>query len=434
MSIDKRIREGLGSTNGALPEPDVLRALSEVTARAGARDRRRLVIGIAAIAAAAVVLFTVVVPHHGVDKTAPPVAPKPTRLALTDENALFVAADAGAGESLTSRVEFPRVETRPSAMDIYLVSSGMPVRRVVATPAHERCPVVSPDHKRLAYFSDATIVVVALDPAGSPGGQQLEVDLGAEGERAYRPTLNIGPACPRWSPDGLSLAYRAGTARGLHVVTLGGQRRELGPGPGGPPVDLPWAADFAWSPDGSEVAYSSGEGVWRVSSGGGEPKRVWWGAGRPIAVSWSARDELAITVRTVVSATDGEREVDTVQVLDLGSGLSEPLAEIRADDAGAVWSPDGAELAFIGQDGHIHLTDRSRGTTSTLTPRVDGRRFDCWDVAWSRDGAKLLALLRAEEGLALALIPVDGSPAEVLTPWTWGFDWINLEDVSWAAT
>jgi hypothetical protein len=65
-----------------------------------------------------------------------------------------------------------------------------------------------------------------------------------------------------------------------------------------------------------------------------------------------------------------------------------------------------------------------------------------WDVAWSPDGERLLAMARSDSspssaasdsdiGFALVSLSTDGASAEVLTPWTWALDWINLQEVSW---
>ena len=57
-----------------------------------------------------------------------------------------------------------------------------------------------------------------------------------------------------------------------------------------------------------------------------------------------------------------------------------------------------------------------------------------WDVAWSTDGERLLAVGRVSDlGLSLVSLSIHGGSVEYLTPWSWALDWINLEDVSWQA-
>ena len=50
------------------------------------------------------------------------------------------------------------------------------------------------------------------------------------------------------------------------------------------------------------------------------------------------------------------------------------LEPIHDYDHGAAWSPDGSRLAFVGDDGHILVSDRDDGSTARLSPRQeDGR-------------------------------------------------------------
>lgn len=442
MAIDHRIREGLRLTDRELPPIDVDTALKEVTASARRTPRRRrLVVGLAAAAVAAVVAVAIVVPHLGVDGTprpagpTPTLTPRPTPLGLEPGSFVF-AADASGGDALTKNVEHGRIETRPGQMDIYLGLGGRPVRAIIATRAHERCPAITPDRTRLAYLKDSTIVVVELDAAGNAGEPLLQVKLPAQG--VYRPRLNVGPVCPQWSPDGLRLAYLTVPATSaspqaipseLHAVTLDGKDQVLNSG-------APDAMDFAWSPDSNEVAYAALSGVWRVSLDAGSPQRV-WSAGGAIAVSWSVRNVLAFTVTTLVPVEGGEREDHTVHLIDLDSGRARKVGPIASMDARPAWSPDGSHLAFVGLGeplGRIWVTDQAGAPTLKLTPPlVNGSELHCWDVAWSPDGQELVALAKAVgDALALVSFPLEGSSTTILTPWTWAFDWINLDDVTWA--
>ena len=105
--------------------------------------------------------------------------------------------------------------------------------------------------------------------------------------------------------------------------------------------------------------------------------------------------------------------------------------------------------AFVRADGQIVLHDRDDGSTVLVPPPVvDGREIGFADVAWAPDGERLLSLvwavsLRATEqdpsaflespGMALVSLSTAGA-VDVLTPWTWAFDWIDLRDVAWSAT
>ena len=109
---------------------------------------------------------------------------------------IVFAADAGAGPALSDPVEFGRVETRPLPMDLYLRLDGQPVRRIVATGAHERCPALSADGSRLSYLANRRVVVRPLDADGDLGAPELNARLA---EAPSRPQMSLGSPCPRWS-------------------------------------------------------------------------------------------------------------------------------------------------------------------------------------------------------------------------------------------
>ena len=86
--------------------------------------------------------------------------------------------------------------------------------------------------------------------------------------------------------------------------------------------------------------------------------------------------ELAVTVRTPVAVEGGYRDALSVHVVDVDTGSERTLDEIHVYDYVAAWSPDGSRLAFVGDDGHIRVSDRDDGSTARLSPRQqDGARL-----------------------------------------------------------
>lgn len=392
-------------------------------------------------------------------------ATAPTRAPVPPDGSIYFAADSRAGRTLSRPADFAAVEVHPLPMDIYLSRRGEPVRRVIATDAHERCPSVSPDGSRLAYLEDATVVIVALDENGDPGAADVRVALNPEDLYApslYRPRNQAGPVCPQWSPDGGRLGYEVTRGRPdtplngsltaeIHAVTRAGADHLLASFP-----TVVWHAepDFAWSPDGDAVAYTTVDGVWLAPLGGGAPQLVWRApAGdpgrmmaldydRPISLAWSPRGELAFTVRGFEPTEPGNpmsggRETRRVVVVDPGSGrvLLRASAAEAEGTGNELWSPDGARLVLLGRDGRILLFEPASRTTVRVRPRLAaGSGVTFSDPTWSPDGRQLLVRARHHQrGFALVSVAVDGSPGEVRTPWTWALDWTALDDVAWSA-
>ena len=357
-----------------------------------------------------------------VDPVETPDAPETAEPTPVPGSPIYFAALADSDDALTD----PNVKVYPVSMDIYLAREGEPVRRVIATKRNEHCPAVSPDGARLAYLEGAAVVVRRLDQAGDTSATELRTELSH-------------PTCPQWSPDGRRLAVASqGPDEGgeLRVVKLDGTERVLvrtGP---------PQVPDFAWSPDGDAIAYTTQDAVWSAPSGGGAPKLLWRGTatpdpspygmplpGAPTSLSWSSTGEFAVSVFP-------DR---VVHVVDPDTGHDQTLGKISDDfDAVGRWSPDGSRLAFVGGDGHLRVFDRDNGSTATLRPTLDDvDELEIYDVAWSPDGDRLLAgagRQTASQGSAFALVTMqpDGTSVEVLTPWTNALYHTYLDEVSWS--
>ncbi|GAB3244606.1 WD40 repeat domain-containing protein [Nocardioides dilutus] len=381
------------------------------------------------------------------DVTAAPARATPPPDARPDsDGSIYFAAQAGGGPDLSEPVSFEQAEFRGKPTNIYLSRRGQPIRRITATSAAEHCPRVSPDDRRLAYLEGTTLVVVPLDAAGNPGPPQLRLKL-------------TEPAsCPQWSPDGRRLGYLVLLGDGeiplyetrraeVHAATLDGRDRVLASFE----TQIWHQPEFAWSPDGDQLVWTTEGGVWRAALDRSPPEVVWRPAegdpsqelpmafDQPVSVAWLRPGEVVFTV--LASEPDQANnpygkgtETRTVHVVDLGSGRVQRLQELP-DSQTDSWSPDGTRLAVVGTDGRIWVHDRATGATSRVAPRsVDGDKLSIFDVGWSPDGRDLLGIAwKRASGYALFTVPGDGSSSEARTPWTWALDWIGLDDVDWSS-
>lgn len=181
---------------------------------------------------------------------------------------------------------------------LYVVSASGGTRRllVAAEPQRYRwleSPAWSPDGSRIAFleeFSDGLYAIWVVNADGT--GQRRVADVGNCG----------GGGCTwglSWSPDGSRLAFLSvaladatpGSAEiGLHVVRADGS--------GGrqivrldPAVDSPYGQFFAWSPNGSRIAFVRGGQLFTVAVDGADEQRVEgvrWSGVRYIAIAWSS--------------------------------------------------------------------------------------------------------------------------------------------------
>jgi Tol biopolymer transport system component len=253
------------------------------------------------------------------------------------------------------------------AGDIVIARPGEAPRVVISQEGDaidQTCPRFSPDGASLAYIEQP-----AFAQEGDPRNLVLTGEAAAADGSARRIAVeSFADTCPAWSPDGSRLAMlERGAIVSLYVIGLDGtasvrfRRDDSGSNPEQSPFGGFQDATFAWSPDGSRLAlligyFPGASEIWIVPADAGEPRRILAGA---------------------------------------------PDLEIFRSIA---WSPDGSEIAYRG---HTY-TENQEGAPET--PRrhfvrriaVDGAsapvELDTWtetkDVssagpAWSPDGGRM---------------------------------------------
>jgi WD40 repeat protein len=61
----------------------------------------------------------------------------------------------------------------------------------------------------------------------------------------------------------------------------------------------------------------------------------------------------------------------------------------------------------------------------------DSSEFPFRLVAWSPDGDRILGMASSDRGTALVSFSTDSTSVEVLTPWTWAFEFTSPDDITW---
>jgi TolB protein len=180
--------------------------------------------------------------------------------------------------------------------------------------------------------------------------------LDADGSPLRRLTDDNNANQPAWSPDGSQIVYISGDGNS-ELFLLDVESRETRQ------LTDNYATDYfpAWSPDGSQIAFASG------------------------------RDgELDIFVMD----SDGENALNLTPAEGIGGDLP-------------TWSPDSTQLAFYGDEG-IMVVDADGANLRGLLPSEDDAFY--YFPAWSPDGQALLVTRfdRTNGDEDLYLVDVDG--------------------------
>jgi dipeptidyl aminopeptidase/acylaminoacyl peptidase len=293
------------------------------------------------------------------------------------------------------------------------VAGGEP-RQLTHGDASASSPAWSPDGRSIAFVT-----------ARGDEGRQIWLMPAAGGEARQLTRVEGGASGPVWSPDGSLLAFTSRVwvegdeggerlrrlaesrssalvydelmyrhwdtwmdGRRSHVFGVDpatGEARDLTPGPyDTPPIGLGGFHDYDLSPDGTELAFvrnvdvqtavGTGNNVWLVPTGGGEPTRLSTGDGNDVSPRYSPDGRWIAWLSQARPGFEADRAV--LMLHDRRSGAQRPLTGAFDGSVSSFrWSPDSRTLFFNAQHEVNVRIYRVALRDGTVRP-VSGGAFD----------------------------------------------------------
>jgi Tol biopolymer transport system component len=201
-----------------------------------------------------------------------------------------------------------------------------------------------------------------IDPAISPDGKMIAYTAGPEGQMnlyirqiaggrtiALTESFPGNHRWPQWSPDGTRIAFQSGEA--IYIVpALGGVPKRLVEPPAEAEVRTP-----SWSPDGKQIAYVQGRNIYVHSVDEGKAVKI-AEAFEPYSLSWSPDGSKIAYVSGNPSFLFGRPWIGNIApcsiwFVSIEKGSPVQLTDNRDLNVSPVWTPDGRNILFVTNHG-----------------------------------------------------------------------------------
>lgn len=239
---------------------------------------------------------------------------------------------------------------------------------------------------------------------------------------------------PRWSPDGRGIAFLGGRGErgGIWVWDLDADSARFVARVRTSEHFLGHRAvkGFAWSPDGSRIAYTSADEesaasptdprvvdrilyltrtglsddrrthLYVVPATGGAPRQLTSGAYDEHSLAWSPDGSRLVFISNRSADPDANYS-DDLWIVDAGTGRETRLTNTAGTEFQPAWSADGASIAYLAnvrtintkdsapEDTHLYVIPATGGTGRELTRPLDRR---VTELAWEPRGTLLFVI------------------------------------------
>jgi TolB protein len=231
-------------------------------------------------------------------------------------------AAASAEQPFTGRIVFSAsFNGRESDLYVMRLGTNQP-RRLTRGAGDERFPAWSPDGRWIVYSATTRKGATSVVRIKSDG-----TDPGVLFSRPPAEKISIEDLT--WSPDGKNIAFSTGST---WLIRIGGRAKTLSP---------PLLTHPSWSPDGKRLVFSGRGGIFVGSADGTRLRKIPHTSDRDSYPLWSP-DGHSIAIRAL-NRKWRQHEVDSLQLITL-AGRRRLI--LRTPALPVAWSPDGKALLF----------------------------------------------------------------------------------------
>lgn len=260
-------------------------------------------------------------------------------------------------------------------------------------------PALSPDGRRVAYFSEGGSFFVDLYVADVETGR-VEARLVKSAFSADFENLRYLNSGGAWSPDGRSFAIAAKSGGRDDLVILDVDRRREAAR-----IELPLhgVTTPAFSPDGRQLVFTGHDGgisdLYVVNVDGSDLRRLTDDRYADLQPAWSPDG------RTIAFVTDRGPDTDLttlrfgqmgIALYHLETGHIELLPGMRGTNIDPAWAPDGRSVAFVSNRmgvANVFLHDLDDGLSYQLTDvftGISGLTELSPAISWAREADRLV--------------------------------------------